>query len=110
MKMNNYENITIETIKWAYKPFDVVTNSNGDVGFIQEVSVNDDQDEKVHQISYAVRWLVGDEYKSAWFSHGELTAHCNLFVAIAECSCHPSGGSSSSVRLLMNNMENKPNE
>ena len=51
-----------ETLNNAYKPFDVVTNKNGDVGFIQEVSVNDCQDEPSRQISYAVNWLVGDEY------------------------------------------------
>ncbi len=101
--MGMYE-ITKETLVWAYKPFDVVTNKGGDVGFIQEVSVNDCQDSPEHQISYAVNWLVGNEYKHAWFDHEELTVHCNLFVKIAESSCHPAGGGAESVRSLFNNM------
>ena len=93
-----------ETLINAYKPFDIVTNKNGDVGFIQEVSVNDCQDEAKHQISYAVNWLVGDEYKHAWFSHDELTMHCNLFVKIAESACHPMGRNESKVQILFNAM------
>ncbi len=93
-----------ETLNNAYKPFDVVTNKNGDVGFIQEVSVNDCQDEPSRQISYAVNWLVGDEYKHACFDHEELTLHCNIFVKIAEIACHPFGDNSSKVQSLFNAM------
>ena len=93
-----------ETLNNAYKPFDVVTNKNGDVGFIQEVSVNDCQDEPSRQISYAVNWLVGNEYKHAWFGHDELTLHCNLFIKIAESACHPMGDNSSKVQSLFNAM------
>ena len=96
--------ITEETLNWAYKPFDVVTNDDGGVGFIQEVSVNRCQGDKVHQISYAVNWLTGNGYKHAWFRHAELTMHCNLFIKIAESACHPSGGSSESVQTLFNSM------
>lgn len=97
--------VTKETLDWAYKPFDVVTNKNGDVGFIQEVNVNDCQSNPYHQISYTVNWLVGDEYKDAWFNHDELTVHCNLFIKIAESACHPMGHKSRWVQTLFNNMD-----
>jgi hypothetical protein len=93
--------VTDETINWAHKPFDIVTDDKGNVGFIQEVGVSDCQDEPVHQISYAVEWMVGGEHKHAWFDHDELTVHGNILVKIAECSCHPSGQNKSSVKRLM---------
>ena len=40
-KNKEFENVNIDTIKWAYRLFDIVTNAKGAVGFIQEVSVND---------------------------------------------------------------------
>ena len=92
--------ITEETLKNAYKPYDIVTNENGDVGFIQEVNINDGQPEP-YQIDYAVNWLVGDETKHAWFDHSELKKHCNFFVKIAESSCHPSGNNEMEVSKLM---------
>lgn len=97
--------VTNKTLQWAYKPFDIVTDEKGNVGFIQEVSVNSCQDTPNSQISYAVSWLVGDNYKHAWFDHDELTKHCNLFVKIAEASCHPSGSNSYSVQSLFNNIK-----
>lgn len=92
--------ITDDTLHRAYKPYDIVTNKHGDVGFIQEVSVNACQSDPAHQISYAVHWLTGNEYKHAWFSHGELTQHCNLFIEIARVSCHPSGDGGHGIKLL----------
>ncbi len=97
--------VTKETLTNAYKPYDVVTNKGGDVGFIQEVSVNECQDDPIHQISYAVNWLVGSETKHAWFSHDDLFLHCNLFIKIAESSCHPMSGSSYSVKSLFSNFK-----
>ena len=96
--------VTQETLDNAYKPFDVVTNGNGDVGFIQEVSVNDCQDIPENQIRYAVNWLVGKENKRAWFDHHELTLHCNLLIKIAESACHPMGHNSGHVQKLFNSM------
>jgi len=55
--------VTRETLNWAHKPFDVVTDSHGNVGFIQEVSVNECQDDPNSQISYAVNWMVGNSTK-----------------------------------------------
>jgi hypothetical protein len=89
-----------ETFKKAFKPFDIVTNKNGDVGFIQEVSVNDCQEGFYDQISYAVNWLVGNETKHAWFDHNELTAHCNLFIKISENVCNSTGNSAEFVTPL----------
>lgn len=93
--------ISKETLRNAYKPFDIVTCKDGSVGFIQEVSVNDGQPEGC-QISYAVNWMVGTQNKHAWFNHEDLIKHCNLFVKIAESSCHPFGSSGNSVKKLMN--------
>ena len=92
-----------ETLAWAYKPFDIVTygdRNDLNVGFIQEVSVNDSQDSPEHQISYAVNWMVGNEWKHAWFDHEELTVHGNLLIKIAECACHPMGNNARRVTDL----------
>jgi len=95
--------VTEDTLQWAYKPYDVVTDKDGCVGVIKEVDVNDCQTTPEHQISYAVMWLVGDNWKGAWFCHEELTLHCNLFVKIAQMSCGPSGNSHK-VQSLFNNI------
>lgn len=89
-----------ETLKNAYKPYDVVSDSKGNVGFISEVSVNSGQSKPEYQISYCVNWMVGDNRKYAWFNHCELTKHCNIFVKIAEQSCHPFGSNASKVKNL----------
>ncbi len=96
-------NVKNSTIKKTYNPFDVVTNSRGDVGYICEVSINNCQPEAKHQISYAVNWLVGTETKHAWWEHDELTSHCNMLVEIAKGACHPSGHGQYNVPLLFNN-------
>jgi hypothetical protein len=93
--------ITAQTLNDAYKPYDIVSDKDGNVGFVQEVSVNQCQPEP-HQIQYAVNWLTGDCSKHAWFKHNELEKHCNLFIKIAESSCHPSGGNEYWVKKLMN--------
>jgi len=93
-----------KTLEDAYKPYDVVTDENGNVGFIQEVNVNNCQTEAKYQISYAVNWLVGDEDKHAWFHHEELTKHCNIFMEIAKCSTHPMGHKSKWVPELFKNI------
>lgn len=96
--------VSDETIRLAYKPFDVVSDEKGNVGFIQEVSVNHCQPDPKNQIQYCVhwmRWIIGTNIKSAWFDHGELTRHCNLFAEIAKCVCHPHGGNSEYVDRLM---------
>ena len=96
---------TNKTLKKAYKPFDVVSDENGNVGLIQEVFVNECQDSFDAQISYAVKWLVGDATKHAWYAHCELKLHCNLFVVIAECACHPMSNNSKHVQKLFNKMD-----
>lgn len=93
-----------ETLINAYKPFDVVTNEEGDVGFVSEVSVNDCQDHPKHQISYHITWLVGRSY-NAWWDHEKLTLHSNLMIKIAECMCHPMGHNSKHVETLFKNIK-----
>jgi hypothetical protein len=83
---------TTQAIKIAYKPFDIVDDKHGNVGFIQEVSINDREKNTQCQISYVVIWLYGKGLKNlkhAWWEHGELKRHCNLFVKIAKAACHP---------------------
>jgi len=93
--------VTKEILKKAYKPYDVVTNKNGDVGFIQETDISEDQEEFNHQVQYSVIWLVGKESKVAWFDHDELTKHKNIFIEIAKCLCDPNGDSERWVEKLM---------
>ena len=94
--------VTKETLEWANKPYDIVTDGKGNVGFIREVSVNDSQSSPEHQISYAVNWMVGDNPKSAWFHHEELEVHGNILIKIAESSCEGSG--KHDVKMLFNHM------
>lgn len=90
------------TLDKAHKPFDLVTDKDGNVGLIRETSINDCQPTPEHQLKYSVEWLVGDATKVAWFDHDELTAHCNLFVKIAQMSCHPHGNNKKYVHTLFN--------
>ena len=76
--------VSNETLKNAFKPFDVVSDSDGNVGFIHQVNVNDSQPEPIRQITYSVKWLTGENNKVAWYTSDDLTKHCNLFVKIAE--------------------------
>lgn len=99
--------VTKETIANAYRPFDIVTDEDGNVGFIKEVSVNDCQTDPKHQISYAIRWLIGNAVKCAWFKHEELTFHKNLLICIAEESCHPFGRGKEWVDTLLTTERSK---
>jgi hypothetical protein len=92
--------ITNKSLKTSFKPYDIVTDKDNNVGFIREVSINECQPEP-HQITYAVEWLVGNARKTAWYHHSDLIKHCNLFVKIAECSCHPFGQNEEKVSKLM---------
>lgn len=94
-----------ETLRWAYKPFDLVADKKGNVGFIQEVSVNNCQETPNAQISYAVNWMIGNNDKYAWFLHKELTVHGNILIKIAECACHPMGNNARSVQNLFSAMD-----
>jgi hypothetical protein len=90
-----------ETIQQAYKPYDIVTDANGNAGFIQEVNVNVSQPDPENQISYSIKWLTGNNSKVAWYEKRELVRHCNLFTKIAEVSCHPMGQSERWVSRLL---------
>lgn len=99
-----------ETLDWAHKPFDVVTNKDGDVGYIEEVNVNSSQKTPNEQISYSVRWLVGKETKSAWFDHHELIRHTNIFIEIAKSACHPFGNNELQVESLFKGIARGDND
>lgn len=96
----NYK-VSAQTLIDSYKPFDIVEDAEGNVGFISEVNVNDCQPEG-HQISYSVTWLKlnGSPY-NAWWDHSDLTRHCNLFVKIAESTCHPAGSNAKWAKTVL---------
>lgn len=75
-----------ETYKWAYKPLDIVSDKDGNVGMIREVNVNYCQEDPNWQISYAISWLTGNLNKVAWFHHDDLKQHCNIMIKLAECA------------------------
>ena len=88
------ERIKKEVYKKAYKPYDVVTDKDGNVGFIQEVNV------KLTCATYSVKWIVKNQTITAWWEHEELTKHCNIFEKIAENSCHPFGNGKDQIQKL----------
>lgn len=92
--------VTQETLIKAFKPYDIITDKNGNVGIITEVNVNECQEGFDNQISYSVEWLVGIGDKNAWYIHEELKSHCNMLIKIAEFSCHPFGCNKSKVKSL----------
>lgn len=77
--------ITDEVLKKAYKPLDIVSDAQGNVGMIREVGVNPCQPDFEWQITYAITWLTGTVNKTAWLHHDELSRHCNVMIKIAEC-------------------------
>lgn len=94
--------VTQDTLDKAYKPFDVVSDKDGNVGFVREVSVNVCQPSGLeNQISYAVTWLFRvTNPHSAWYVNTDLSKHCNLFEEIAKTTCHSMGGSGRWVEKL----------
>jgi hypothetical protein len=95
--MHNIE----EAIKKSYKPYDIVSDKNGSVGFIQEVSVNDGRSNPQDQLSYAVKWFYGNNIKHAWFYHEELEKHGNIFEEIALASLHPFGTGKKYTKIIL---------
>jgi len=85
-------------INKIFKPYDIVTDEDGNVGFIQEVSISDCR----NYASYAVNWLTGRNFKHAWFGYNELKRQGNLFVKIAEASCNAAGTSERDVKYILN--------
>ena len=78
-----------ETLKTTLKPFDIVfIKATEGVGYIAEVSVNQCQSKPEHQIRYSITHLYKSG-KTAWYKNDELEYQGNLFVKIAEGSCHP---------------------
>jgi hypothetical protein len=49
--------VSEKTLRDAYKPYDIVTDKYGNVGFIKETQVADYKREP-NQVSYSVKWLV----------------------------------------------------
>lgn len=84
-----------------YKPFDIVSDKDGNVGYINEVSVNTNQPDLY--VQYSIRWLVGNQTKCSWWNYNELESHCNLFVEFAKNQCHPFGNNAKYVEKIFNN-------
>ena len=88
----------------AHKPYDVITIKGFEgVAIINETSCNSCQDGFEDQISYSVEWLTGKEHKIAWFRHDDITVHSNIFIVIAELSCH-SFSASGNVKNVLGNL------
>ena len=97
--------ITIESYRKAHKPYDVVKiKGHKGVALIKEVSCNSCQDGFEDQISYSVAWITGKETTVAWFDHDEITVHSNIFMVIAELSCHNFGTNESEVKKVLGNL------
>lgn len=91
-----------ESIKMAYKPYDVVTDKFNNVGFIQEVSINACQSTVDTQLQYSVCWLINlTNAHVAWYSNHQLTVHSNIFKEIAKASVHQMGNNKNVVDMLM---------
>ncbi len=99
---NGLYNTSKKSLKESFKPFDIISDKKGSLGLIQEVSVNQCQPEP-YQISYSIRWFYGPQTKFAWFQKEDLVKHGNLFIIIAEMTCHPFGGNKSKVKNLFDN-------
>lgn len=91
---------TTQAIQIAHKPFDIISNSKGDVGIISEVYINKCQPNILHQINYSVIWLTGNEDKVAWYEHTEVIKHCNLMVKIAKEMYNPFSSNPESINDL----------
>lgn len=88
------------TLKDSLKPFDVVKLRNGDIAYINEVSVNTSQESPKFQIGYSIRILSGTTNKLSWYDKNELEYQCNLFIEIAKNATHNMGQSSRWVKKL----------
>jgi hypothetical protein len=102
--------ISAATLAKALRPFDVVQNKEGSVGYICEVQLNSCQVGFDDQVSYAVNWLVtapGDN-KHAWWDHDDLYPKGNLMESIATQMCHPFGQSRENVGRLFTAGREKP--
>ena len=89
------DKISEAILKEAYKPYDIVTDKEGNVGFIRETDI------RQHSAAYDVEWIVGTGEKNAWYNHSELKKHCNFFVKIAECACNHFSNNREKVKTLM---------
>jgi len=90
-----------DTLKRAYKPFDIVTDIDNNVGYINEVSINENQDRFETQVSYSVVWIIGKGDKCAWYYHEELRSHTNMLAEIARAACQTHGQNAKWVDKLM---------
>ena len=77
-------------ISKKHAPMTAVSNKKGSFGFVKEVSGN----------SYSVKWLMGDENKTAWFSPDELDFGDNIAVSMMDCMTHPFSGSKTKYRVI----------
>ena len=94
--------VTEETIKKAYKPFDFVESEKGSLGYIKEVSINHCQEGFDNQVGYSVNWIKNvDNEHNAWWSHENLKVIGNMFKEIAKSSCHAFSDNDKYIDRLM---------
>ena len=96
-----------EDLKKAYKPFDIVRFPDGELGFINEVSVNTCQESPEHQISYSVSFITENKsgHKNAWYHYQTEAFEIlgNMFVLIGEAACHNMGNNKRWVEKVLIN-------
>ena len=93
---------TEETLKKVFKPFDFVESEAGSFGYIQEVSINEDQEDFNGQVKYSVNWIKHlAQEKNAWWRHEDLTVVGNMFKEIARCAAHPYGHNQKFIDKIM---------
>lgn len=89
-----------EAFKTAVRPGTLVKTPLGSVGFVREVSINQDK------VTYAITWLntvTSDTTKIAWWSGNDLQVASggNLFDILAKAICHPMGNNAGLAEKLM---------
>lgn len=95
----SHAKVTQKQLAAAHKPFDIVTDIEGNVGMITETNINECQSPAM--IGYSVEWLIGDQTKVAWWGHEDLKVHRNIMIVIAEEMTSPHGSSRRHVAKLL---------
>ena len=93
--------------KKCFNSLDVVSDKDGNVGYISEININDSQSDEKWQLSYSVNWLMKKTRpKNAWWGHDQLTKHSNIMDSFSRGLCHPFGSGEKSLKMLSKWREN----
>ena len=93
------DKITDDIIKKSFKPYDIVSDKTGSLGFIQDVNFNRYQPEEF-QVSYSIHWVMGKGDRHSWYDHDDLTRHGNVFIEIAKMATDHRCGTEGDVERI----------